>query len=70
MEEEFFIPVVQMEVFISVWELLYDWGKNLSVEEYKDLQKRERDLYMDDDSKESLTMFLFKVRTDIRNLHT
>lgn len=67
MEEEIFLPTVEREVFICVWELLYDWGRDLPPEQFKDMQKREGKLQMDSDAKEILSAQMLEVSFLLKN---
>lgn len=60
-ETEIFHPVIQREVLICVWELLYEWGREMSPEEFKELQKKENQLQMSSKSKELLTAHMLEV---------
>ncbi|XP_050734700.1 uncharacterized protein LOC127007579 [Eriocheir sinensis] len=43
-EEELIMPEVKQQVYISVWELLYDLGRALPRDEFMELKKREKEL--------------------------
>ena len=62
LEEEILVPVIQNEVFLSSWEMLYDWGRNMSAEEYRGLQEKDDQLEMDEEGRLALTIFMFEVR--------
>ncbi|XP_045127170.1 uncharacterized protein LOC123513840 [Portunus trituberculatus] len=53
-EEEFIMPEVQRQVYLSVWDLLYDLGRSLSKDKFLEMKKREKQLYLHPVAKQAL----------------
>ncbi|KAK8374754.1 hypothetical protein O3P69_012488, partial [Scylla paramamosain] len=53
-EEEFIMPEVQRQVYLSVWDLLYDLGRALPKDEFLEMKKREKQLHLHPVAKQAL----------------
>lgn len=56
------MPEVQQQVYIGVWELLYDLGRALPRDEFMELKKREKDLKLHPVAKQALIAHVLEVR--------
>ncbi|XP_076054554.1 uncharacterized protein LOC143033237 [Oratosquilla oratoria] len=53
-EEDFVMPEVQLQVYLTVWSLLYDTGRSLPHDHFLELRKKEDQLVLDAQAKKAL----------------
>ena len=59
--EDLLQPVVQGEVYLEIWGLLFDMARDLSPEEYLELQEKESSLVLEETAKQALMAHVLEV---------